>query len=163
MNKQTTAAIGVALAVGAWVLWRRPVGTVTTSEGFDLEPYGGLTTYPEPIQRFARAIAHAEGFGIPGAIPTRAHNPGDLKIPNWPGPTLGEGISVFDSDGAGWNALYKQLQAILTGRSSYYYLDMSIAEMGAIWAGGDPGGSWARNVADFLTLDTGAAIVEGLT
>lgn len=145
-------AIGAA-GLAAFLLFRpkRLTATVTTSEGFDLEPYGGMTVYPAPIKRTAEAIARAEGFYVRGSIPQRAHNPGDLKVPNWTGPTLGSGISVFQSDDAGWAALYKQLQAILTGRSNYYNLDMTIADMGNVWTATQKD-SWAANVAGFLAV-----------
>jgi hypothetical protein len=149
------AAIGIGAALVALLLYRRkPIATVTTSEGFDLGPYGGPTIYPASIIQLGQAIARAEGFYIAGSIPQRAHNPGDLKVPNWSGPTLGEGISVFASDSAGWAALNKQLYAILTGRSSVYSLDDTIASMSRKWTGGDNADTWARNVAGFVTHST---------
>jgi len=41
------------------------------------------------IQDLVHAIATAEGFFVDGSIPQRAHNPGDLVIPNWGGPVCG--------------------------------------------------------------------------
>jgi hypothetical protein len=152
VNRQ---AIGILVAgVVAYLLWkRRPlIATVTTSEFIDTDSYlPGSTSYSEPIKRFARAVAAAEGYGIPGAIPTIANNPGDLVIPGW-SPTLGAGIAVFDSDDYGWSRLYRQLALVISGQSSYYYLDMSIADMGRTWAGGDL--NWARNVARNLNVST---------
>lgn len=161
-NKQAAITVGAAIAA----LWfyrtkisgGRPVATVTTSEGFDLSPYGGPTTYPEPIKSMATAIARAEGFFVTGSIPQRANNPGDLKVPGWTGATLGEGISVFPSADAGWNALYKQLYLILTGGSGVYNLDMTISDMAAKWTGGDHPDTWARNVAGFVGADVSAPL-----
>lgn len=108
---------------------------------------------PRGVLALAEAIAHAEGFGVPGAIPTRAHNPGDLVIPAWPGPSLGaEGISVFDSDGEGWLRLYRQLELIRAGRSRVYTLGMSIRDMAAKWTRTQPD-DWARNVAAALAAN----------
>lgn len=161
-QKTAFAIIGVGILIALYAQQDiLPVATVTTSEGFDLSPYGGPTVYPEPIKRFARAIASAEGFGLSGAIPTIAHNPGDLKPPGWDGPTLGSGIAVFNDDASGWNALYKQLWLILTGASSYYNLDMSIADMGNTWAPAQ-GDSWAQNVARFLGVDASSSLVSQL-
>jgi hypothetical protein len=156
VTKQKTA-ISIGAAIAAIFLFRtrmsqQPVATVTTSEGFDLSPYGGPTTYPAEIKRFAEAIARAEGFYVPNSIPQRARNPGDLKVPGWSGPTLGSGISVFGDVADGWNALYHQLYIILTGQSARYNLDMSIAEMAAIWTTTQQG-PWATNVAGYLGLD----------
>jgi hypothetical protein len=152
-----TTAITIGAAIAALYFWRgrlsggRLVPSVTTSEGFDLSPYGGPTTYPEPIKRFAQAIAKAEGFYVAGSIPQRANNPGDLKMINWDGPTLGEGISVFQSVDAGWSALYRQLYLILSGQSGVYNLDMTIAQMGAKWTATQQS-AWASNVAGYLAV-----------
>lgn len=161
MNRDITVIGGLALA--SWLLWRylRPLtATVTTSETFDTDDYlPGSTNYPYPIRRFAEGIAFAEGFGLPGAIPTVANNPGDLVLPGW-SPTLGAGIAVFDSPDYGWYRLYRQLAMIVSGGSDYYYLDMSVREMGLTWAGGDP--NWAANVARHLGISQDAKLWEVL-
>lgn len=151
--------ITIGAAIAALFYWRSkasnnaPVATVTTSEGFDLSPYGGPTTYPQGIKTLASAIARAEGFYVTGSIPQRAHNPGDLKVPGWAGPTLGNGISVFQDDQAGWNALYKQLYLILTGQSSHYTLDDTILSMAQTWTT-TQSQAWAGNVAGYLGVPT---------
>ena len=94
----------------------------------------------------AKAIAVAEGFGVSGAVPTRAHNPGDLKIPNWSGATTGqEGITVFPDDETGWNALYAQLQRIQIGHSHIYKLDMTFWQFAFHWTDTEEK-SWISNV-----------------
>ena len=99
----------------------------------------------------ALAIAHAEGFGTAGAVPTRAHNPGDLKIPGWTGPVTGtEGISVFENDATGWAALEHELALIKAGKSHVYTLGMTIAEMAHHWTDTQTD-NWATNVCDALT------------
>lgn len=149
MKQETFILIGSGVVL--WALWKmqRPMtATVTTSEGFDLGSYGGPTSYPQPIKVFAEAIAKQEGFYVPGSVPQRAHNPGDLKIPGQP--TLpGTSITMFQTDTDGWNALYKQLNLILTGRSSHYDLDMTIADMSRVWTTTQQG-PWASNVASYL-------------
>lgn len=147
MKAAAVAIIGLAL-LWFWNRNRPLTGTVTTSEGYDLEPYGGPTSYPQPIINTAQAIARAEGYYITGSVPNRANNPGDLKLG---GTTIANGITVFDSPDSGWNALYRQLYLILTGRSSYYNLDMSITEMGRIWtATVAEQSAWSNNVAGSL-------------
>jgi hypothetical protein len=90
--------------------------------------------YPSTVIDLGAAIAHAEGFGIAGAVPTRAHNPGDLKIPGWTGLTTGdEDISVFNSDTEGWNHLYDQLLRIQVGNSHVYNLNMTLQQFAAKW------------------------------
>lgn len=163
MNRQT---VGIAAAAGLAFLWwkyfRPLTPSVTTTETYDTDVYSpGSTNYPEPIKRMARAIATAEGFGVPGAIPTVANNPGDLVIPDWT-PTLGSaGIAVFDSVEYGWSRLYRQLNLVLTGGSAYYFPDTTIAEMGRKWANGDP--NWARNVAGYLNVSQDTPLWQVLT
>lgn len=164
MASNTKAAITVGAAIAALYLFRtklsrQPVPSVTTSEGFDLSPYGGPISYPDGVKQMAQAIARAEGFYVAGSIPQRAHNPGDLKLSGYP--TLGGGISVFDSDEAGWDALYKQLYRILTGQSGYYNIDMTIEDMAATWTATQQG-EWARNVSNFLGVDTSARLWQVL-
>lgn len=105
--------------------------------------------------QFASAIASAEGYGVPGAIPTVNNNPGDLR--GWPGvPTDSAGYSVFPTAAAGWAALDQQLATIAAGESAYYTPDMTIAQMGATWADGDP--NWAANVSAALGVTSSAMI-----
>lgn len=157
------ALITAGAAIAALYLLRtrasgQPVPSVTTSEGFDLSPYGGPVSYPAGIKSFAQAVARAEGFYVPGSVPQRAHNPGDLKVPGWTGDSLG-GISVFANDAAGWDALYRQLYRILTNQSSYYTLDMSILDMARTWTATQQT-AWAGNVANFLGVSTDAKLWE---
>jgi hypothetical protein len=162
MDRTTT---GIAIAAGLAFLWwkffRPLTPSVTTSETYDTDVYlQGSTSYPEPIKRVARAIAAAEGYGIPGAIPTVAKNPGDLVLPGW-APTLGNaGIAVFDSADLGWSKLYRQLSIILSGGSSNYFPDTTIEEMGMKWANGDR--NWAINVASNLGVATSTPLWQVL-
>lgn len=104
------------------------------------------TGYLPSVRDLANAIARAEGFGVAGAIPTRAHNPGDLVIPGWTGAKLGaEGISVFVSDAEGWARLLRQIQLIVDGKSRVYSLEMTLSEFAAKWTATEPG-AWAQNV-----------------
>jgi hypothetical protein len=132
----------------------RPKGTVTTDYVWRIDP----TAYPESIKAFARAIARAEGFYVPNSVPQRARNPGNLKMPNWQGPTI-NGISVFENVDQGWAALYRQLGLIVSGDSRHYTLDMTIAEMGETWtATVHEQAAWARNVA----AAAGASVTDRL-
>ncbi len=97
----------------------------------------------------AKAISEAEGFGVPGAIPTIAHNPGDLEMPWLPGPKLGEGIHVFQDDATGWAALEHELALIRVGKSTEYEPSMTIGQMAAVWTRTQVS-AWAQNVCDAL-------------
>lgn len=61
--------------------------------------------------RLAQLIAQMEGFGKRGTIPTRLHNPGDLR--HGPGashsPGNPDGIGTYTSDEAGARDLQRQL------------------------------------------------------
>lgn len=156
MNQKALIPVGLILLALAWYLRRKPTATVTVGEWYDTDDYStGSTSYPEGLKNFARAIASAEGYGIPGAIPTVANNPGDLKLG---GETTSGGISIFASAEEGWSKLYRQLALIVSGSSNYYNLDMSIAEMGRTYAGGDD--NWATNVAGYLGVSRDAKLWE---
>jgi hypothetical protein len=64
------------------------------------------------MSKLAHLIAQREGFGIPGAIPTRDNNPGDLRhSPH--ASHAGEGsnaIGIIDTLADGWADLERQLQ-----------------------------------------------------
>lgn len=143
-----------AVIGGVLLYLTRPKGTVTTSEEYDL---GSVGQFDDKIKQMAQAIAYAEGFGVPGSVPQRANNPGDLKVGE---PTLdGSGITLFESVDQGWNALYRQLALIVSGRS-HYDLGDSIAVMGSRYAAGDA--NWARNVADFLGVSVSTPLYDVL-
>ena len=61
------------------------------------------------VSKLAQLIAKQEGFGVPGAIPTRQNNPGDLE--HAPGESHeGTGaIGSFATPEDGWAALERQL------------------------------------------------------
>jgi hypothetical protein len=94
------------------------------------------------LKLFAEAIAFAEGYGRPGAIPTVRNNPGDLKLD-------GATITYFPTPAEGWAALYRQLQLIVSGASRYYSLDMTIADMGNVYTATESS-AWSLNVASYL-------------
>ena len=59
----------------------------------------------------ARLIAKEEGFGLPNALPTRDHNPGDLRhSPHSEHPGDPNAIGVIDNDQDGWADLERQLK-----------------------------------------------------
>ena len=93
------------------------------------------------INAIASAIASAEGYGVSGAKPTVTNNPGDIG--NYPGHT-----TIFEDAQAGWDALTNQIELIFSGSSAHYSPDMTIAQVGQIYSGGDP--NWAINVASRL-------------
>lgn len=63
------------------------------------------------MSRLARLIAKEEGFGIPGALPTRNHNPGDLRHSphSQHAADHPEAIGQIDTDEHGWQDLERQL------------------------------------------------------
>jgi hypothetical protein len=100
------------------------------------------STVTPGLDAFAKAIAVAEGFGVPGAIPTDRHNPGDL--------TDGTGtIRTFATDDDGWNALYSLLARVASGTSQYYTPTMTIAQFGSIYTATQQH-AWTSNVVASL-------------
>jgi len=64
------------------------------------------------VTKLARLIAKEEGFGIPGSLPTRNHNPGDLRHSPHSAhdPAHPDAIGQIDTDVDGWADLERQLQ-----------------------------------------------------
>lgn len=61
--------------------------------------------------KLARLIAQEEGFGIPGSIPTRRNNPGDLRhSPHSQHPGDPNAIGTIDTVEHGWEDLERQLR-----------------------------------------------------
>lgn len=116
--------------------------------------------------QLAQAIAAAEGYGQPGAVPTIANNPGDLELGDIGGSVTqaaqGQQITNFPSADAGWAALENQINLIANGESTAGYTPaMSIAQVGQIYSGGSS--NWANNVANYLGVspDTNFASMAG--
>lgn len=150
---RTAYLLGGAIVALALLWWKRPRATVTT----DYEVIGVAPT-SSGAAAFAQAIAKAEGFSVPGSIPQTRNNPGNLKL-------SGSSITTFQTAADGWNALYKQLGLIVNGRSPYYNLSMTIAQMGNVWAPtGDNNvpGAWARNVAAALGVPVSTPLYQVL-
>jgi hypothetical protein len=106
------------------------------------------------VKKIATAIARAEGFYVPGSVPARLHNPGDLTLD-----ITGKGVGkngmyvVYASDADGWEALEKQVRMMLDGSSRIYNPSMTIAQMAARYTSTEVD-SWAMNVARSLGATT---------
>ena len=134
----------------------------TGSLDFMSVPSGSLNP-TQGIIAMAQAIAEAEGFFVPGSIPARAHNPGDLTQGDF-GDTgvyltssSGAQIIVYPDDQAGWNALYEKLQNIANGTSSVYSPDMTLQQFADKWTSTQQS-SWAENVASSIGADINSVI-----
>jgi hypothetical protein len=103
------------------------------------------------ITPLMQAIANAEGFNVAGSIPQRANNPGDLELGDIGYGTLGEGITIFGSVNDGWSALANQINLIVSGASSHYSPNATLAQVGMTYSGS---ANWANNVAAFLGVST---------
>lgn len=112
-----------------------------------------MTDWPPLVIKFAQAVSKAEGFGIPGAIPTVANNPCDLTAGDagsfeTDGTANAEGVVKFVRLEDGWSAAYIKFNRIFAGKSAVYPLSLTLAEMGLKYSGGDP--NWSKNVASEL-------------
>lgn len=113
------------------------------------------------ISALAQAIATAEGFGIPGAVPTRANNPGDLVNGDIGlGVANSAGVTIYASVSDGWGALYHQLNLIFTGQSNVYSSDFDFATFARLWTGGDNFSAWAANVVSMIGANTSSTLAD---
>ena len=144
-------------AVVVFLLWQRRQAAVpaaapaaapdaTSSDTGETD----MSVVTQGVKDLAAAIANAEGFGVAGAAPTRAHNPGDLKLGDKGyGLTGTEGVTVFASDVDGWTALYHQIGLIVSGTSREYTLDMTLTAMAEKWTDTQQS-PWLSNVVTAL-------------
>src|SRR5258708_28527427 len=99
------------------------------------------------------AIAHAEGFWVPGSLPRRNHNPGDL---------LGkDGVNrQFPDILDGAKALYNQITLMLVGGSHVYTHAMTWRTVSMLWTGGDNAAGWCMSVCEDLGVDPDSTIAD---
>jgi hypothetical protein len=115
-------------------------------------PSPAPANFSAQVQSMAAAISRAEGFGDPGAIPTIAHNPGDLVLGDLGYGTIGpEKITICASDADGQARLAHQVMLMLSGQSKVYSLGDTIDDVAAKWTTSDPA-AWANNVAASLGI-----------
>ena len=69
-----------------------------------------------PVMELAKAMAEMEGFGVPGALPTRNHNPGDLRESKYQ-LYQKDGFAYFPDDETGWKAFIYDLCVKINGHS----------------------------------------------
>ena len=92
------------------------------------------------VDDLATAISHAEGFGKRGTIPSRYHNPGDLKARPDSAPLAGQvrigkaGHIVFKDDEAGKAALRDYILKMVDGRSAHYRPNMTLNQVARRYA-----------------------------
>lgn len=145
------------IALGGLAAWAfRAQTTAQQLDDGDTIDNNMFTQYAPGVVAFAKAVSRAEGFGVPGATPTLAHNPGDLKRGDLGWGTMGaESLTKYPDDNAGWDALYRQWQLVADGQSHVYTRSMSILDAAKHYAPEDPI-NWSANVAAFLgvTPDT---------
>lgn len=102
------------------------------------------------MSKLAELISKMEGFGIPGAIPTLRHNPGDLRhAPN--ASHEGEGsndIGIEPDDETGWADLERQLQL---------YADRNMSLRAAIYAFAPPTENNTEDYLDFVCQELGVS------
>lgn len=108
----------------------------------------------QKVDQFATAVARAEGFGVRNAIPTRYHNPGNIRSTRTGHHYAGQvglnrsGYVIFKSDAYGWKALHDQLVLMASGQSAHYDTDMTIVKVAKRYATGWR--LWSKNVAKNL-------------
>lgn len=120
------------------------------------------------LEKFAYAIACAEGFFKQGSLPCRTHNPGDMKLGDV-GFGLEQEKTVFKKADPsadihdhtdGFAALKRELMLVLTNRSHVYTPKFTLEEFATKWTGGDAPEAWATIVAQKLGIETTTTIAE---
>jgi hypothetical protein len=104
--------------------------------------------YSDKVKAIAQAIATAEGYGQPNAIPTVRNNPGDLTESDGAGHWVPR---TFPTPEAGWNALYAYVQRMIDG-TGHYNTSMTWREIGKIYDGELAYMNWVNNVTIALNV-----------
>jgi hypothetical protein len=116
---------------------------------------GDTTAYPGTVA-LANAIARAEGGLTPGTAPYRTNNPCDVFV--------GGSTAGYSSLSDGWDACYSQINLMLSGGSAYYQPDMTLSQVGSIYAPSSAPGNipnaWAANVAAALGLSPSTTLAQ---
>jgi hypothetical protein len=124
-----------------------------------------LSMDEQKLDDFAHAVASAEGFGVRHTIPTRFHNPGDIRSRaghHYAG-QVGldkHGYVIFKSDAQGFEALKAQLQLMASGQSQHYGSDITISRMAKVYSGGSR--AWAKIVSKQLGVLASTTLREYL-
>jgi hypothetical protein len=122
------------------------------------------TVDKQKVSEFATAVARAEGFGVKHAIPTRYHNPGNIRSTRTGHHYAGQvglnrcGYVIFKSDAYGWQALQEQLELMASGQSAHYGTDMTITQVAKRYATGWR--TWSKNVAKQLGVEPNTKLSE---
>ena len=118
----------------------------------------------QKVANFATAVAHAEGFGVRNAIPTRYHNPGNIRSTRTGHHYAGQvglnrsGYVIFKTDAYGWKALQDQLELMASGQSAHYDTNMTITKVAKRYATGWQ--VWSKNVAKRLGVPPTTTLAE---
>ncbi|HEV2498620.1 MAG TPA: hypothetical protein VGY31_03455 [Terriglobia bacterium] len=155
------AVIGIAVFLGVLILVGEYMNTSSPNSASDSGSSSGPNASSSLTSALATAIATAEGFFVGGSLPSQANNPGDLEIAGaGVGVGSNQGKTIFASADDGWNALYNQIDLMLTGQSSIYSPDMTISQVAQLYTGGDNADAWANNVASQLGVTPDTTLSE---
>ncbi len=106
------------------------------------------------VRRIANAIAIAEGYYVAGSLPHRRNNPGSIVDP-----ATGQ-LRQYPSPEAGWDALYWQVERMLSGESPYYPRGITLRQAAVIYTGNDNPEGWARTVSQHTGIPLDAVLAE---
>lgn len=131
---------------------RRLIRNYIISKIVSLMMVGTCVGQAPKVVEFAHAIARAEGFYIHGSIPQRCANPGDLKGTKFLGQTglCKGGHARFANADYGWQALYAQVEKMVSDTSAIYRSSMTFREIGRLYAGNSK--PWIRIVTSMLEV-----------
>jgi len=122
------------------------------------------------MSKLAQLIAHNEGFGIAGAIPTLRNNPGDLKHSPHSShpPDDPNGIGHIDTIEHGWEDLERQLGLFAAGGLTLLemvnlYLGFAKdAPLDASIVDGNNRVPYLETICKGLGVDSGCSVKEAL-
>jgi len=103
----------------------------------------------------AAATAHAEGWWVPGSLPRRNHNPGDLLD--------GHGVNRPRANVVeGWMSLCGEWRWIFSGQSHVYRHEMTWRRVAELWTGGDNAEGWCAAFCEDVGVDPDSTVAQFL-
>lgn len=120
------------------------------------------TTLPS-LQPLTVAIAQAESGGGVAGVAASANNPGNLFNGDVGYGTASNGETIYGSISDGWQALETKVNNILSGGSSVYSPNASIADTANMYVNGNntttqASQDWTNNVSNVLNTDPSTSI-----
>ena len=122
--------LGIVIVVA--ILWLVSSGGASQSSSY---PQDGVTAMSQndPLTQMSKAIAQFEGYNVPGSLPNRTNNPGDIG-------TYGGKVGSYPDAASGFSALQNYISGHAANNPGWNFYDFF-----TYYLTGDPNGTPGPN------------------